>query len=1028
MSSRTDPLLGYATDRGRDRAQNQDKLGFYRPDDPRLADLAGSIYVVADGAGSPERGTELADATIRTLVRAYYGAVQEYGRSDALAVALLAADRVLRQAQADGDAEDGVEAVAVVVRADELIVGHVGRPRAYLLRADRAYRLTDDASDAGACLGRGPTPRPVISDGIPLGMGDLVVLVSDGVHGALTERQIAEIPGGLAPAEAAQRLVAQARASGAGDDMTALVLRPFEPLAVPAAPPAAPSEVNWAAVLIGAVTLVLLATMLLYRQAIFDLALGIGDRWQRPEPVVAELPTVTPDPRVAALAGTALIPLASPSPLPSPSPEPSPATVSVPLVTGRSADDALQMLRGNYLEVDAIRQYSADVAPDFVISQNPAAGQALARGTVIQIAISLGPPPAATATRVWPTWTAVPAASPSPSEPPATASPTAGSSGGGERERDRGGSGPTSAPPPTEPPPPPPTDKPEPPTPKPEPPTPKPSASGGGPGGLSERAAPVQAAAARGGGRPPGLAAPWRAPREGRGRMAAGRPAPVQGEPAQRDPAPRPAQSDSGPAWQARLNYHRSAAGLLGVNAEADWSRGAAEHARYLVLSGSLVHAQDPSSPFYSPEGDLAGQNGVILRAGAIDLGTEAAIDAWLADPLRGPQLLDPRLTVAGFGEHREAGGAYPYAATLDVRRGLQATPPRADYPIRHPRDLALSLVFKGNTGAPDPLAACPGYAAPTGAAILLMLGGEPGAPTISHTSLRRGAKSLDHCVLHAGSYRNADPAAQELGRAILGAQRAVALLPREPLEAGRQYAVVIEADGQLHNWSFAAADRPSGPTETPERPPDTPTPTPTPTPTFTPTPTDTPTPTPTRTPTPTPTFTPSSTPTATPTPTPTATPTPRAAFLPFLSRGTALICSPPWPGFDDDAVHPNDQPSAVLTGPDLCPEARYGGRLWRSDGTRDEQDWFMLHLRARGDLRVLLDVARGRGDYDLALWAGLVPLPGDRPIATSTNAAGMDELVLLRNLAPGRYWVQIYASPLGDQIEEPYALSWSPR
>lgn len=161
MSARTDPLLGYASEHGRNRAVNQDKLGFYRPDDLRLSDLAGSIYVVADGAGSGERGTALADQTIRTLVRSYYGAVRAYGRADALASAFLVADHALREALTDQpDPAAGVTAVAVVVRGDELIVGHVGDARAYLVRDGRAFRLTDDASDGTAQLGKAAALTP----------------------------------------------------------------------------------------------------------------------------------------------------------------------------------------------------------------------------------------------------------------------------------------------------------------------------------------------------------------------------------------------------------------------------------------------------------------------------------------------------------------------------------------------------------------------------------------------------------------------------------------------------------------------------------------------------------------------------------------------------------------------------------------------------------------------------------------------------------------------------------------------------
>ena len=149
MAAQHDATLGYATDAGRGSKVNQDKLGFYLPDDARLADLAGQIYVVVDGMGSRDRGAALADLTIRVVVRAYYAAVIEHGRADALAVAIGAADRALRNelAERPDDADAGCALAAAVLRGDELLVGHVGDPRAYLIRDGRPYRLTDDVAE-----------------------------------------------------------------------------------------------------------------------------------------------------------------------------------------------------------------------------------------------------------------------------------------------------------------------------------------------------------------------------------------------------------------------------------------------------------------------------------------------------------------------------------------------------------------------------------------------------------------------------------------------------------------------------------------------------------------------------------------------------------------------------------------------------------------------------------------------------------------------------------------------------------------
>ncbi len=1092
MTARTDSTLGYATDRGRDHAFNQDKLGFYRPDDPRLADAAGSVFVVADGQGTGERGTALADLAIRTLVRAYYGAVREYGRSDALAVAMLAADRALRQAlaQEPDRAATGVTLVAIVVRGDELIVGHVGDPRAYLVRDGRAYCLTDDATDATAGIGHGPTPRPVILDGIPLGSGDRVVLCSDGVYQTLGDDQIASAITGHEPNVGARRLVALAAGRAGGDDMTALVLQPFEPRAIPA-PVAPPQEVHWPTVFITAGTLILLFALFIFRREIQGAVANV--RFAEP---TAHAPIAVAIETVPALAATVT---AAPTESPTPA---TPTPIAVPNVVGRTAEDAEQIIRGNYLGLDLIRQYHATIAPGFVISQSPEAGTVAAREAVVQVAVSLGPEAAALPTRailptrVWPTWTTVPLESPTLATPvPAlTETPTnPPPGGGGEEKPDKPKPPQPTVAPPTAPPPPPPTDepkptdKPDPPTPKPQPPTPgaqnhagdadhgvlalvDAGMSGGGVGGrIRGLASPIrdpeeriltgapQGAPQAGRGDlswhgPPFRreAPPWRAPRQApqQDMTPTVDASPTADATPTVDPPPTvdatsttDATADATPTadapptdtatpepeWLARVNYHRAIARVLAVNPEAEWSVGAALHSRYLVMTDALTTTEDPTSPFYTEAGSQVGARSIVARSRDVNWPTERTIDGWLADPLRGVQVLDPRLTVAGFGDFREAVGTYHYAATLDVESGLQATPPPGlTFPLRYPDTAIPQLQFLGDTAAPNPLTHCQGYVAPTGPAIYLLLGPGDGNPQVEFASLRRGARVLDLCIFTESTYTNPDPAEQARGREILGARDAVVLLPREPLDAGRQYNVVIKIlGGELVQWSFTAGVV-GGQTPTPQPPPPTATNTPTNTPT--PTPTNTPTDTPTHTSTPTPTNTSTSTPTATSTPTNTPTPTPRPAYLPILFREQWLTCALPWSGVNDDAPFPltNDTPGLSQLGPELCLREEYLGHLWRNEGTLDREDWFLFHLRRPGGVRVVLDVPKSAADYDLALWKGQPFLPDDPWIAKSDNPAGVDEVIDLRELPPSAYWIQIYT--FGAQIEAPYQLTWDYR
>ncbi|MCB0217256.1 MAG: PASTA domain-containing protein [Caldilineae bacterium] len=960
MSTQGDATLGYATEAGRGNAHNQDKLGFYRPDDAQLADLAGSIFVVADAKGPGQLGTDLADLAIRQIVRAYYGAVQDYGRSDALAVAMLAADRAIRsdlEARAE-TGEAGVAVAATLICRDELIVGHLGSARAYLVRGGQTYRLTDDASDSSAMLGHGATPQPVISDGIPLGRGDRILLCSDGLHQQLDEGQIARTLVEHGPSEGAERLVAAAQAKAGWDDATALVVAPFEAAARPAPIPVAmPQDVSWSAVAIGAGTLVLLASLFIFRQEILrTLAAGIG-RDGEPTAVASQL-IDTPAP---ASPTSIRIPTTPPPPSETPTEAATasptiPPAVKVPSVVGLTREDAEQVLRANYLAVDLIRLYSVSVAPGFIISQDPSGGSEVERETAIQIAVSLGPAPP-TATRFLPT------AAPSAAATPDLATPT--NAPQPEDPDDK-----KDDPKPTDPPPPPPTDKPDPPTPK------------------SEPGDPGQGAALPSGRRIGGLAAPIRPSADRSG-------SPL---------APAAGDQDGAEAALARLNYHRAKAGLFAVNPQAEWGAGAAAHARYMVRNDRLSADEDPANPEYSAEGAAAAAGSLLALETRMDRSSDAVIDDWLARPDSAARALDPRLTVAGFGEHREAGGSHAYGAALDVERGLQAAlPAGASWPLRYPasgQNVETVLVpWSGVQGAPP----CAGYPSQTGPALLLLLGPAAGQPQVTASELRTGVRDLEHCIVDGSR------------SAVLRERGGIALLPREPLKFGRDYEASVAIDGQRYRWTFRA-DSDDAATPTPRTAPPTDTPTPTPTATFTatPTPTDTATPTPTPTSTPTATATPSFTPTAT------ATATPSPAYLPLLVLREWLYCNPPWPGIDD----PEPDSPGSLSDVDLCAGMSYFGRLWLEPGS-DTEDWYAFYVRNGGPVEVQLEVpTSGRGDYDVFLYQRVF---GDYvEVGRSRNGRGVGELIRLNSALPGRYWIRIWA--LGDEVSSPYRLSWDYR
>jgi class 3 adenylate cyclase/tRNA A-37 threonylcarbamoyl transferase component Bud32 len=193
--------------------------------------------------------------------------------------------------------------------------------------------------------------------------------------------------------------------------------------------------------------------------------------------------------------------------------------------------------------------------------------------------------------------------------------------------------------------------------------------------------------------------------------------------------------------------------------------------------------------------------------------------------PFTSLRLLDPQLREASFGGGCLSGNC---AAVLSVTRGLarpvrlrlyeptggggdeaggSPTPVEAHlkepFQFPAPEQTTMILAYHGGDW-PNPLAACPGYTTPTGPAIIIQLGAEPGAPpsVSSHTFERAGLR-LEHCAIDANAFAAVGGPAGVAGSRLLREMGAVMLIPREQLAPGATYNVSIAAGGKNYSWSF---------------------------------------------------------------------------------------------------------------------------------------------------------------------------------------------------------------------------------
>ena len=108
----------------------------------------------------------------------------------------------------------------------------------------------------------------------------------------------------------------------------------------------------------------------------------------------------------------------------------------------------------------------------------------------------------------------------------------------------------------------------------------------------------------------------------------------------------------------------------------------------------------------------------------------------------------------------------------------------------------------------PDPLAACPGYTAPTGAPISIQLGegyGPDGSLEVESDSVTRDGVEIETCLITAASYSGGNADQTELGKYGLVRIGAAVIIPREPLAPGH-YQVALKEAGKLYQWRFTVA------------------------------------------------------------------------------------------------------------------------------------------------------------------------------------------------------------------------------
>jgi serine/threonine protein phosphatase PrpC len=246
--------FGAATDRGRVRTRNEDRF---------VADAELGIFAVVDGMGG-HAGGEFASATISEAIASFIRNsgtdsdltlpgeinVRQSPVVNRLQMAVRAANRTLAERVRErGEPEtSGATVAAALFDGGHVAVAHVGDCRVYLLEGTALSAVTQDHSVVAEQIAQGLIDeasakthplRHVVTravsgqDGIavdavelPVLPGTRLILCSDGIHGVLTDKEIAALMSASAPSldEVCRATIAEVNARGGPDNATVVVI------------------------------------------------------------------------------------------------------------------------------------------------------------------------------------------------------------------------------------------------------------------------------------------------------------------------------------------------------------------------------------------------------------------------------------------------------------------------------------------------------------------------------------------------------------------------------------------------------------------------------------------------------------------------------------------------------------------------------------------------------------------------------------------------------------------------------------
>lgn len=244
------PVVQYAsrTDVGMRRSANQDSLAVRLCNEFEEWQQRGHLFVVADGMGGHSVGDLASRITVETLPQSF-AKIEADTVADRIRLAVTAANKAVneRGQQNPEFADMGTTCSALSLSEAGAVIGHIGDSRVYRVRRNVIAQLTFDhslqwemirlgrATTANVdlfhprnvitrCIGPDPHVKVDVEGPFPVEAGDRWILCSDGLSNHISDSELGQIAGSLAPVEAAQLLINLANCRGGSDNSTVIVV------------------------------------------------------------------------------------------------------------------------------------------------------------------------------------------------------------------------------------------------------------------------------------------------------------------------------------------------------------------------------------------------------------------------------------------------------------------------------------------------------------------------------------------------------------------------------------------------------------------------------------------------------------------------------------------------------------------------------------------------------------------------------------------------------------------------------------